>query len=79
MSDDEVEYFKMMEDLFSHPGWRQLIEEAKVQLYQLQADVLDVCKNWDEVNIVKGRAVQLNELIALPRILETVKAQKEAE
>lgn len=69
------EYLETMESLFGHPGWRHIVDDATKQIYQLQADALDpkVCKTWDDVNVARGRALQLNELVLLPEVLETIR------
>jgi hypothetical protein len=53
-----------MDDLFAHPGWRILLEDANAQIYQYQADALEQ-PNWDAVNVLRGKALQLAELINL--------------
>lgn len=71
MTREQKEYLDSMESLFGHPGWRLITEDAKKQIYQLQADALDikVCKNWDDVNVARGKAETLAELIMLPQII----------
>jgi hypothetical protein len=39
---EALEYFERLEETFATPGWKQLIDEARAQLYQYQADVLEV-------------------------------------
>jgi hypothetical protein len=75
MTPDERKYFDMMEDLFAHPGWKFLSEQFKKEIYQLQADSLDVkvVPNWDVLNFNRGRAVEKAELIRLPEIVAVEK------
>jgi hypothetical protein len=73
MTDEQMQYFITMEDFFGHPGWKLLVEDAKKEIYDMQARVFDLAKSWDEVNILKGRAQQLTELTLLPEILENQK------
>jgi hypothetical protein len=70
-------YLDTMEDLIGHPGWRLLEDEFKKQIYQFQADSIDinVCKSWDHVNVLRGAAQQLAELLALPDTLAVLRAQ----
>jgi hypothetical protein len=77
MTSEEEAYFNMMEDLFSHPGWKHLMDEARARIYQLQADSLDLYSNWDEVCEARGRARELAELVRLQEIMETIRHQKE--
>lgn len=79
MTPEEQAYFRMMEDLFAMPGWKKLTEEMKSEIYTLQSNALDLYKSWDEVNVARGRAQQLNELVMLPDILEGIRVQKELE
>ena len=70
------QYLDTMEDLVGHPGWRLLEEECRVRIYQCQADALDdkVAKNWDNVNYLRGVAATLAELVRLPEVLATQRA-----
>lgn len=75
------EYIQTMEDLFGHPGWKLIEDDARREIGNLQADALDtrVCPTWDEVNIRRGRAIALNELLLLPSIIQTMKDQDDDE
>lgn len=55
-------YFDMLDETFGTPGWSMLVDEAKRHIYTLQASALEA-KNWDEVLIMRGRALQLDDLI----------------
>ena len=59
---EQVEYYDAMEELFTSKGWRLLIEDATAQVYQYQADALEQ-PSWDHVNVMRGKAMQLAELV----------------
>jgi hypothetical protein len=59
---EDTKYFDDLENMFGTLGWRTLIEEAKAEIYQLQADMLEV-KSWDEVLVKRGRALALQDLV----------------
>lgn len=73
--DDQDRYLDIMDDLVGHPGWRLLEEEFKAKIYQFQADALDhnVTKSWDNVNVLRGAAQQLAELLRLPEQLQVLR------
>ena len=75
MTQDERTYFDTMEDLFSHKGWKLLSEQFKKEIYQLQADTLDIktVPNWDVLNFNRGRAVEMAEFIRMPEIIQVEK------
>lgn len=75
---EDAKYFDTMEDLFAHPGWKLLVEECLRMVYQLQADAIDGT-TWEQVNVIRGRAQQLNEIIRMKEMFETIRAQKEEE
>lgn len=68
-------YLDTLEDLVGHPGWRILEDEFRKKIYQFQADSLDinVCKTWDQVNVLRGAAEQLSELLRLPEMLKVMR------
>ena len=63
----------MMDTMFATEGWKALIEEAKQEIYQLQADALEA-KSWDEVLVMKGHAERLALLVKLEEISDAQKA-----
>ena len=78
--DQESRYLDVMEDLIGHPGWRILEKEWKEKIYQFQADSIDVrvCSSWDHVNVLRGAAQQLAELLRYPEYLAALRqARKE--
>jgi hypothetical protein len=76
LTQEQTEYYNDLEDLFSMPGWKRLIEDAQAQIYQFQADALEQA-NWDSVNVLRGRALQLNEFTLLEEISLLQKAALE--
>ena len=79
LSPEDIKYFDDMDAMFGTVGWRRLVEEAKAQIYQYQAQALEA-PNFETVCFLRGQAEQLNRLISLPDTLATVrKAAEEAE
>ncbi len=64
-SDEDLD---SLENMFGEPGWKLIFNDAKAEIYELQALALEV-KSWDEVNFLRGKAVQLASLRALPDIV----------
>jgi hypothetical protein len=75
---DALEYFEKLEEMFGTEGWRLVIEEAKAQVYQYQADVLEA-KTWDEVCELRGHVTQLSRLINLESVTDLLKQQAESQ
>jgi len=73
---EALEYIERLEETFATPGWKQLIEEARAQLYQYQADVLDV-DSWDKVCELRGQVTQLSRLINLEEVTGLLRQQAE--
>lgn len=73
---EALEYFEKLEETFSTPGWKQLIDEARSQLYQYQADVLEV-DSWDKVCELRGQVTQLSRLINLEEVTGLMRQQAE--
>ena len=74
LSPEENKYYDDYDDMFSTPGWKQLVKEMGEEIYGLQADSLEL-PNWDQVSEARGRAKQLAYLLAFESTLEN---QKEA-
>jgi hypothetical protein len=74
------EYLDAMESLLGHPGWKYITEDAQRQIYQLQADALDikVCKNWDEVNVARGKAQTLAEILMMATMIQHLRKAHDA-
>lgn len=62
LTPEQEEYYDSMEELFATKGWRLLVEDAKAQIYQYQADALEQ-PTWDHVNMLRGKGMQLAELV----------------
>lgn len=75
MARERDTYLDTMEDLVGHPGWRLLEDEFRKKIYQFQADALDsrIAKSWDHVNVLRGAAEQLAELLRLPETLKVMR------
>lgn len=78
LTPEQTEYYNDLEELFATSGWKKVIEDAQAQIYQFQADALEQ-PNWDAVNVLRGRALQLNELTLLEDISMMQKAELESE
>lgn len=75
---EALEYIEQLEETFSTMGWRQLIEEAKAQLYQYQGDVLEA-DTWEKVCELRGQVQQLSRLINLEEMTGLMRVQWEAQ
>lgn len=64
LNQEQAEYYDALDDMFSTKGWKLVIEEAKAQIYQNQADSLEV-PNWEQVCVLRGKSLSLNELVNL--------------
>ncbi|MEK0324694.1 MAG: hypothetical protein QQN63_03225 [Nitrosopumilus sp.] len=60
----QEDYYDAMEGMFATPGYKIMIEDATAQIYQNQADALEV-QTWDLVNILRGKSQALAELVNL--------------
>ena len=71
-------YFDMLDETFGTPGWSLLVDEAKRQIYKLQADALEA-KSWEDVLIHRGRALQLDDLINMKDAAQIARKAAEAD
>jgi len=71
-------YFDMLDETFGTPGWSLLTDEAKRHIYKLQADALEA-KTWDEVLIMRGRALQLDDLVNMRDAAQIARKAAEAD
>ena len=78
LTQEQQEYYEDLDEMFATKGWKRLVEEAKKQIYQYQSDALEQ-PDWDSVNVLRGRAQQLNELVLLEDISLMQKAQLEVD
>ena len=67
LTPEQEEYYDSMEELFSTKGWKILVEDARAQIYQYQADALEA-PSWDVVNVLRGKGLQLAELTNLEEV-----------
>ena len=60
-------------------GYAKLEDEFRKKIYQFQADALDinVSKSWDHVNVLRGAAEQLAELLRLPETLAVLRQNRD--
>ena len=66
--------FDDLEEMFSSPGWRIIVEEAQAQLEQFKDD-LTMAPSWEVVCELRGQIIQLNRLLSLPYITEKIKEE----
>jgi hypothetical protein len=67
ITQDQIDYYDALDEMFATQGWKLLIEEATAQIYQCQADALEQ-PSWDNVNVLRGKAMQLAELKNLEEV-----------
>lgn len=77
MSPELEEYFDNYNLLFSHPGYKQLVEELSNNAKQL-ADIQTV-KDQEELFYRKGQVVALATVINLESTITAARDQAEAE
>ena len=78
MLQEERDYYNDLADMFGTAGWRRLIDEAKKQIYQFQAEALEA-PNFEQVMYLRGQAEQLVRLINLQDNLRTLREAAEAD
>ena len=42
LTPEQIKYYDDYDEMFATDGWKNFIEEAKTEIYQLQADALDL-------------------------------------
>ena len=72
--EETLRYFEELEEMFSTKGWKNLVSEARSQLYQYQGDILEV-DSWDKVCEIRGEVKQLSRLLNLEDMISLLKAQ----
>ena len=72
----QTDYYDAMEGMFATSGYKIMIEDATAQIYQNQADALEV-QTWDLVNILRGKSQALAELVNLENTTTIQKASLE--
>lgn len=78
MTPEQQKYYDDLDELFSTRGWKVLIEDATAQLYQYQSDALEQ-PSWEHVNVLRGKAMQLAELVNFEDTTQMQKALLESE
>lgn len=78
LTPEQIEYYDSLDEMFATKGWRLLIEEATAQVYNLQADALEQ-PSWDHVNVLRGKAMTLSELINFEEVSRHQRILLEAE
>lgn len=73
-TDADKVFSEQMITLTSYPEFKVWVEETRKEIYQLQANLLQNSKNWDQVCFVKGLASGLMQIINLREI--TLAAKK---
>jgi hypothetical protein len=58
-------YYEKMITLTGYPEFHDWTEEIKKEIYQLQANVLQSSKSWEQVCFAKGYAAGLSAVINL--------------
>jgi hypothetical protein len=59
---EQKEYYDALDEMFDTKGWRLFVEEATALIYQAQADALEQ-PSWDLVNVLRGKAQTLAEIV----------------
>jgi hypothetical protein len=72
------QYIEYVEEMIATPGWSILVEEAKKEIYQLQADALESA-DWGAVQRKRGAAERLAELTHLDEVIANQRTQMEEE
>lgn len=76
LTQEDIRYFDDLDDMFGTAGWRHLIDEARKQIYQFQAEALEA-KNFETVAYLRGQAEQLARLINLQDTTTTLRKSGE--
>lgn len=76
MDQEALNYFNDLEDMFGTPGWRNLVDDAKREIYELQATALEAA-SYEEIMFMKGQAEVLNRIVNLRDITAATKSQHE--
>jgi hypothetical protein len=75
LSPEENRYYDDFDDMFATAGWKRLIQEVKEEIFNLQADALDL-PSWDRVKENKGRALQLAYMLGYENVLRNQKSNR---
>lgn len=75
---EDEKYYDDLEEMFSTQGWRNLVDEARKQIYEFQARALEA-NNFETVTYLRGQAEQLARMINLEGITATLRENAEAD
>ena len=75
---ERVKYYDDMSEMFATTGWKDLIDEMTKEVYEKQADALQV-GTWEEVCEMRGHAKAYAILINLKEMTAMQKANEEAD
>lgn len=78
MDPELIQYYNDLDDMFGMKGWLQLLENAKAEIYDLQATALEAA-SYEEIMFMKGQAEVLNRIINLRDITSATRAHHEAD
>lgn len=78
LTQEDIKYYDDLAYMFGTAGWRNLVDEARKQIYHFQAQALEA-KSWEEVCYLRGQAEQLVRLINLQDMTTTLRASAETE
>jgi hypothetical protein len=76
LTPEQEEYYDALEDVFALPGWKLIIEEATKEIYNIQANMLEV-SSWERVCELRGEAARLAEFTRLEEVSRLQKAMLE--
>lgn len=82
LTPEQSKYYDNMDEMFGTVGWRTLMEEMAREIYQLQADALDI-KPIPGVSTdfllgkLQGKAEQLAYMLRLEEVSDAQKAALE--
>lgn len=83
LSPELRKYYDDLGEMFATPGWKNLVEEAKTEIYQMQADALEISPSMGSVEYalgrLQGRAETFNYFSRLEEISDVQRAALEEE
>lgn len=70
---------EILENLFEHPGWRLIVDDAKREIDEIKEDLIvhDISPTWESVLVRRARVGALAELINLPIVVSAQRAHLE--
>jgi hypothetical protein len=77
-NENPLKYIEQLEEMFATDGWRNLVDEAKSQIYQYQCDCFQ-SRTWEEFVELRGRVAQLSSVVNLEEVTKLMKANYLAE